>query len=60
MNRILMKVWLARSSYINDLPALWSDCAVAALSSTELLVIGGWYGGDRQTMYKGYSKFLHV
>ena len=43
--------------YISDLPAPRSGPAVAILSSTEILVIGGWSGGhfgDRvDTVYKG-------
>jgi N-acetylneuraminic acid mutarotase len=40
--------------YISDLPAPRSRTAVAVLSSTEVLVIGGWDGGDRvNTVYKG-------
>ena len=40
--------------YISDLPAPRSRVAVAALSSTEILVIGGWVDGDRvNTVYKG-------
>ena len=49
--------------YISDLPAPRSDAAVAVLSSTEFLVIGGWsdvddINGDRvSTVYKGT---LHI
>ena len=40
--------------YISDLPAPRSDCAVAILSSTEILVIGGWSDdGQTKTVYKG-------
>ena len=40
--------------YISDLPAPRSDCAVAVLSSTEMLVIGGWSADGRtKTVYKG-------
>ena len=40
--------------YISDLPAPQSETAVAVLSSTEILVIGGWGGGVRvNTVYKG-------
>ena len=40
--------------YISDLPAPRSEIAVAVLSSTEILVIGGWSGGDIvNTVYKG-------
>ena len=40
--------------YISDLPAPRSDTAVAVLSSTEILVIGGWGDGGRvDTMHKG-------
>ena len=40
--------------YISDLPAPLSNTAVAVLSSTEILVIGGWVGGIRlNTVYKG-------
>ena len=40
-------------TYISDLPAPRSDTAVAVLSSTEILVIGGWDGGRVNTVYKG-------
>ena len=44
--------------YISDLPALRSETAVAILSSTEILVIGGSRDGGRvKTVYKG---ILHV
>ena len=33
--------------YVSDLPASRSNAAVAVLSSTEILVIGGWDDGDR-------------
>ena len=40
--------------YISDLPAPRSRTAVAVLSSTEVLVIGGWFGPGRvNTVYKG-------
>ena len=39
--------------YISDLPAPRSETAVAVLSSTEILVIGGWDGGRVNTVYKG-------
>ena len=40
--------------YISDLPAPRSMTATAILSSTEVLVIGGWDGGERvNTVYKG-------
>ena len=39
--------------HISDLPAPRSLTAVAVLSSTEILVIGGWYGGRVNTVYKG-------
>ena len=40
--------------YISDLPAPQSECAVAVLSSIEILVIGGWGADDRtKTVYKG-------
>ena len=39
--------------YISDLPTPRSGTAVAVLSSTEILVIGGWYGGRVNTVYKG-------
>ena len=40
--------------YISDLPAPRSSTAVAVLSSTEILVIGGWNLGCRvNTVYKG-------
>ena len=44
-------------TYIGDLPAPRFDAAVAVLSSTEILVIGGWGGDAAQermnTVYKG-------
>ena len=47
--------------YISDLPAPLSETAVAVLSSREILVIGGWTGGDDgdrvDTVYKG---ILHL
>ena len=39
--------------YISDLPEPRSFTAVAVLSSTEILVIGGWCGGKVSTAYKG-------
>ena len=40
--------------YISDLPAPRSDTAVAVLSSTEILVIGGLVDRDKvNTVYKG-------
>ena len=39
--------------YISDLPAPRSGTAVAVLSSTEILVIGGWSDGRLRTVYKG-------
>ena len=39
--------------YISDLPAPRSSTAVAVFSSTEILVIGGCYGGRVNTVYKG-------
>ena len=39
--------------YISDLPAPRSYTAVAVLSSTEVLVIGGWDDGRVNTVYKG-------
>ena len=43
--------------YISDLPTPLSDPGIAMLSSTEILVIGGWSGGYRgarvNTVYKG-------
>ena len=39
--------------YISDLPAPRSDTVVAVLSSTEILVIGGWDCGFLNTVYKG-------
>ena len=39
--------------YISDLPAPRSDTTVAVLSSTEVLVIGGWDGCAVDTVYKG-------
>ena len=43
------KSWI----YISDLPETRSGTAVAVLSSTEILVIGGWCGGRVSTTYKG-------
>ena len=39
--------------YISDLPAPRSGTTFAVLSSTELLVIGGWNGSRVNTVYKG-------
>ena len=39
--------------YISDLPAPRSETAVAVLSSTEILVIGGYHRGKVNTVYKG-------
>jgi N-acetylneuraminic acid mutarotase len=39
--------------YISDLPAPRSTTAVAVLSSTEILVIGGFGGGRMNTVCKG-------
>ena len=43
--------------YVSDLPAPLSSTSVAVLSSTEILVIGGWCGGRVDTIYKGT---LHI
>ena len=44
--------------YISDLPAPRSDSIVAILSSTEILVIGGWKDGDiENSTYKGTLNF---
>ena len=43
--------------YISDLPAPRSETAVAVLSSTEILVIGGWDGERVNTVYKGTLHF---
>ena len=43
------KSWI----YVSDLPAPLSSTAVAVLSPTEVLVIGGWCGGRVDTIYKG-------
>ena len=39
--------------YLSDLPAPRSLTTVTSLSSTEVLVIGGWCGGRMNTVYKG-------
>ena len=39
--------------YISDLPTPLSRATVAVLSSTEILVIGGWNRGRMNTVYKG-------
>ena len=39
--------------YSSDLPAPRSHTAIAALSSTQILVIGGWDEGSVKTVYKG-------
>ena len=39
--------------YISDLPAPRSNTVTAILSSTEVLVIGGWDRGKMNTVYKG-------
>ena len=39
--------------YISDLPEPRSETAVAVLSSTEILVIGGWQFGSVNSVYKG-------
>ena len=44
--------------YISDLPSPRSTTAVAVLSSTEVLVIGGWDGGRVNTVYKGTLTLL--
>ena len=44
--------------YISDLPAPRSLAAVAVLSSTEILVIGGYDGGRVNTVYKGTLTLL--
>ena len=45
--------------YISDLPAPRSNAAVAVLSSTEILVIGGYDDGGRvNTVYKGTLTLL--
>ena len=44
--------------YISDLPAPRSVTTAAVLSSTEVLVIGGWGGGKVNTVYKGTLTLL--
>ena len=44
--------------YVSDLPAPLSSTAVAVLSPTEVLVIGGWCGGRVDTIYKGTLHLL--
>ena len=44
--------------YISDLPAPRSFIAAVVLSSTEVLVIGGWNGGKVNTVYKGTLTLL--
>ena len=44
--------------YISDLPAPLSSAAAAVLSSTEVLVIGGWDNGRVNTVYKGTLTLL--
>jgi N-acetylneuraminic acid mutarotase len=44
--------------YISDLPTPRSATAVAVLSSTEILVIGGYHGGKVNTVYKGTLAIL--
>ena len=44
--------------YISDLPAPRSTTAAAVLSSTEVLVIGGWDGDRVNTVYKGTRTLL--
>ncbi len=43
------KAWI----HISDLPAPQMECATAILSSTELLVIGGWKQRFQDSVYKG-------
>lgn len=43
------KTWI----HISDLPAPRSLAAIAILSSTDILVIGGYFGGKVNTVYKG-------
>ena len=47
-------------TYIGDLPAPRFDTAVAVVSSTEIMVIGGWGGETAQervnAVYKGILK----
>ena len=47
--------------YISDLPAPRALTAAAVLSSTEVLVIGGWDDGDSvNTVYKGTFEFVSL
>ena len=58
MNKVYMYSPSANSwIYISDLPAPRTGIAVAVLSSTEILVIGGWYEGHVNTVYKGILHF---
>ena len=43
--------------YISDLPAPRSITAAAVLSSTEVLVMGGWCGDKVNSVYKGTLQF---
>ena len=45
--------------YISDLPIPWPLSAVAILSSTEILVIGGWCDGRVNTVHKGTLVYCH-
>ena len=45
--------------YVTDLPAPRSRTAVAILSSTEILVIGGWDSRKVKTLYKGTYTHLN-
>ena len=38
--------------HISDLPVPQTGISVAVLSSTDILVIGGWYDGHVNTVYK--------